>query len=452
MKKIIRFLILSFLLSSTVSTQAQLLVQTLAGDGPSIFYNAFSGVAVDALGNVYTTDFFQHRIRKITPNGVMTVFAGKGERGKVDGIGTDAQFDQPVGIAVDASGNVYVADQQNNVIRKITPDGNVTTFAGSGKIGHTDDIGILAEFASPSGVAVDASGNIYVADTGNNLIRKITPDGQVSTLAGSGIRAITNGVGIEASFIEPRNLTVDGFGNVYVAQEYLIRKITPDAIVTTFAGSGHSGNTNGAGSGASFHNIAGMTTDIDGNLYVADLYNNVIRKITPDAVVSTYIGTGEYGMANGLVTEATFGYPSDVTIDAYGNMYVSEDGNYLIRKITGKPTITPPVIPSTTPTTPITPTDPIVTGTQLYNSGFEMKLYPIPASNEFTLALTLADESDIRMELMNSEGSKVAYIQKVSQIGYQELTLSVQSLPAGMYVANIYSGSKMSSQKVVIIR
>jgi len=435
MKILLKILVLLFLLSSTLLTQAQILVKTLAGDGPSIFYNAFVGVAVDGWGNVYTTDFYQNRIKKITPNGVMTVFAGKGPRGNVNGIGTDAQFDQPIGIDVDAFGNVYVADQQNNVIRKITPDGEVTTFAGSGNIGTTNNIGILAEFANPSGVAVDVSGNIYVADTGNRLIRKITPDGQVSTLAGSGQQGIINGIGTEASFMEPWHLTVDVSGNVYVTDNgnNFIRKITSEGIVTTLAGTLYYDYA--VGNEARLHKPSGMAADKDGNLYVADLYNNVIRKITPDGTISTYVGTGEYGMTNGLLTEATFGYPSDVAIDAFGNMYVSEDGNYLIRKISGKPITT-----SST------------TGIEFFNAITDIKLYPIPASNQLRLSLTLKNESDVRFELINSNGAMVATTEAVHGAGYKELSLSVQSLPAGLYVANIYSGNEVRCQKVIITR
>lgn len=435
MRKFLHALILPLLFSLTLFTQAQILVRTLAGNGPSTAYAAFPGVAVDGFGNVYATDFYLNQIRKITPNGVMTVFAGQWDRGRTDGIGNQAQFYQPIGIDVDAAGNLYVADQLNHLIRKITPDGAVTTFAGSGNSGSSNGTGILAEFSIPSGVALDALGNIYVADTGNNLIRKITPDGVVTTLAGSGQAGKTDGAGIDASFTEASNLTVDASGNVYVADPFnnLIRKITPDGTVTTLAGTGQVGNVDGVGTEASFHHPNGMAVDKDGNLFVADLYNNIIRKITPDGTVSRYVGTGIYGMTNGLVTEAEFGYPSDVAIDASGNMYVSESGNYLIRKISGQPIATTSSIQSLS----------LIT---------DMKLYPMPASNQLILALSFLEESDLRLELINSEGVKVATTEIIYGSGHVELSLSVQSLPAGMYIANIYSGSQINSQKVVIVR
>ena len=166
-------------------------------------------------------------IRKITPEGLVTTFAGSGTRGSSDGTGASASFYFPMGLAVDSSGNVYVADEANNLIRKITPTGVVSTFAGSGSRGSTNGTGTEASFNGPIGIALDSSGNVYVSDNGNHLIRKITSAGVVSTLAGTGSQGFENGEGTAASFYSPNGISVDSTGNVYVADTYnhLIRKI-----------------------------------------------------------------------------------------------------------------------------------------------------------------------------------------------------------------------------------
>ena len=177
---------------------------------------------------MYVADTNNHLIRKITPTGVVTTLAGSGELGGANGTGDAARFGHPFGVAVDSSGNVYVADSYNNLIRKITPAGVVSTLAGSGGTGSANGTGTAASFFSPTGIAVDSSGNVYVAELANHLIRKITPAGVVSTLAGSGVSGNAYGTGTAASFASPYGVAVDSSGSVYVLQykDMLIRKIT----------------------------------------------------------------------------------------------------------------------------------------------------------------------------------------------------------------------------------
>ncbi|MCP5502449.1 MAG: hypothetical protein H7A25_21305 [Leptospiraceae bacterium] len=267
--------------------------------------------------------------------GDVTTLAGSGTAGSADGTGTAASFDFPMGIAVDTSGNIYVADFNNNKIRKISSSGEVTTLAGSGTAGSADGNGTAASFNTPQGVTVDASGNIYVADSGNYKIRKVTSSGVVTTLAGSGSSGSADGNGTAASFNTPQGVTVDASGNIYVADSgnYKIRKVTSSGVVTTLAGSGSSGSADGSGTAASFSFSQGITVDANGNVYVADSYNNKIRKITSAGVVTTLAGSGTVGSADGNGTAASFSSPFGIAVVSSGVVYVADRDNNRIRKI-----------------------------------------------------------------------------------------------------------------------
>ncbi|GAB4087972.1 hypothetical protein GCM10028785_06410 [Hydrogenophaga soli] len=303
------------------------------GSGSAARFSSLNGVAVDSRGNVYATD--ATAIRKITPEGVVTTWAGRaGELGSADGPVGEARFGIPIGIAVDSRGEVYVADagipgiRLNNTIRKITSDGLVTTLAGSaGKEGSADGRGSAARFNWPKGLAVDASGNVYVADSSSGTIRKINPEGMVTTLAGRAkVTGSEDGSGGAARFELPQGLAVDSRGNVYVSDSFTIRKVTPEGAVTTLAGrAGERGNADGPGSAARFNSASGVTVDGRGNLYVADTGNNTIRKVTPDGVVTTLAGRGGHsGIKDGIGSAAEFGSPQGLVVDSSGNVYVAE--------------------------------------------------------------------------------------------------------------------------------
>jgi len=293
------------------------------------------GLALDNAGNLYIADEGNSLIRKIDPATNVTTFAGMvGVIGLANGADSLSSFNKPFSVAADASGNIFVADAGNNVIRKITPDGTVSTFAGTGVAGADD--GIQATFNSPLSVATDQAGNVYVADYGNDLIRKITADGTVSTIAGKkGVSGTADGPDTTARFNLPESLAVDAAGNIYVADNgnNKIRKITAAGVVSTLAGNSSVGNANGNGASASFHSSFGITVDAAGNVYVADAGNNMIRKITPDGTVSTFAGSGIKGAGNGTGTQATFNTPAGLAVDVAGNVYVSDENNNLIRKI-----------------------------------------------------------------------------------------------------------------------
>lgn len=301
-----------------------------------------SGVTVDSAGNVWVADTFNHIIRKITPDGVVTTPAGlAGQSGSADGTNNAARFNQPSGVAVDSSGNIYVADTGNYTIRKITPEGVTTTLAGlAGEYtSPTDGTGGAARFNQPNDVALDSAGNVYVADAYNSAIRKITPAGIVTTLAGRvGAYGSTDGTNDAARFSYPNGVAVDSTGNVYVADSnnQTIRKITSVGVVTTLAGlAGESGNADGTNSTARFYQPNGVAVDGVGNIYVADTYNNTIRKITPSGVVTTFAGqAGQGGGDDGNGSTARFNSPFGIALDKLGNVYVAEIYGATIRKIT----------------------------------------------------------------------------------------------------------------------
>jgi sugar lactone lactonase YvrE len=317
-------------------------VSTLAGDGTAGDADALGtaarfdrpyGIAVDAAGNVYVADTDNNRIRKISSAGLVSTLAGSGTAGYLDAFGTSAEFDGPYGIAVDAAGYVYVADLDR--IRKISPAGYVTTLAGDGTAAYADGPGASAQFNSPCGVAVDAAGNVYVADSANNRIRKISPAGMVSTLAGDGTGAYADGFGTAAQFQDPFGVAVDAAGNVYVADSTncRIRKISPAGYVTTLAGNGTAAYADGFGTAAQFNHPFGIAVDAVGNVYVADSTNCRIRKISPAGMVSTLAGDGTSGFTDGPGTSARFNLPFGVAVDTAGNVYVGDEGNNRIRKI-----------------------------------------------------------------------------------------------------------------------
>ncbi|WP_170827426.1 BspA family leucine-rich repeat surface protein [Roseivirga sp. 4D4] len=317
---------------------------TIAGTGGADFINgngtsaAFAfpaGVAVDNAGNIFVADQDNHVIRKITPSGDVSTFCGSGIQGFADGSAGVARFDNPKDLAFDNSGNLLVADLSNNRIRKVAPDGTVTTLAGSGAAGFINGNGTSAVFRFPAGVAVDAANNVFVADQDNHVIRRITPTGDVTTFAGSGTEGFADGSSGVARFDDPKDLAFDNSGNLYVAdfQNNRIRKITPDGTVSTLAGSGAAGFVNGNGTSAVFRFPAGVAVDAFGNVCVADQDNHVIRLITPNGDVSTFAGSGIEGFADGDATTAQFDDPKDITFDNAGNLYVADFENNRIRKL-----------------------------------------------------------------------------------------------------------------------
>ena len=302
-----------------------------------------NGLAVDGSGNFYVADTGNQRIRRIDPDGVITTIAGTGDWGDGGdgGPATEAQLNHPDGLAVDGSGILYVAELFGHRIRRIDPEGVITTIAGTGKRGYGGDGGPAteAQLNLPATLAVDGSGNLYVAETGNRRIRRIDPEGVITTIAGTGERGFggDGGPATEA-LLGPRALAVDGSGNLYVAdlRNYRIRRIDSEGVITTIAGTGERGygGDGGPATEAQLNHPNGLAVDGSGNLYVADLGNYRIRRIDSEGVITTIAGTGKLGFGRDGVpaTEALL-LPTELAVDGSGNLYVTDNFNHRVQVI-----------------------------------------------------------------------------------------------------------------------
>ncbi len=314
----------------TASTFAGSTEGYVDGDISIATFNRPTGMATDAAGNIYVTEYGNHTVRKITPAGQVSTLVG-GFNGFADGTGTDAKLFRPTDIIMGVDGFLYVADSWNNRIRKVSLAGVVTTFAG-GSSGFVDGMGNAAKFNKPSGLTTDADGNIYVADLENQSIRKITTAGVVSTLAG-GTEGYNNGTGSSAQFKDPRAIVLSNNNELMVTDQFgrTVRKVTLAGVVTVFAGNGVSGSSDGVGTSSSFGVPNGITIDNDGNLLVSDRSEHNIRKITPNAEVTTIAGTRSSGSNDGVASQATFYNPAGMLVTADGTIYIADYDNHRIR-------------------------------------------------------------------------------------------------------------------------
>jgi trimeric autotransporter adhesin len=346
---------LFFLQMSFIGFAQSEIISTVAGNNrfignggfataASLYYS--SGVSVDSSGNLYIADTGNNRIRKVTGGGIISTVAGNGNSGYSGDGGTAAlaQLDDPSGVAVDSSGNLYIADTGNNRIRKVTAGGIISTVAGNGNSGYSGDGGpaALAQLDHPYSVAVDSSGNLYIADTYNSCIRKVTAGGIISTVAGNGKFGFSGNGGSAtlAQLSVPFGVAVDSSGNLYIADTYnsCIRKVTAGGTISTVAGNRNSGYS-GDGSTATLAQLSvptGVAVDSSRNLYIADTGNNRIRKVTAGGIISTVAGNGNSGYSGdgGTATLAKLDYPYSVAVDSSGNLHIADTFNSCIRKVT----------------------------------------------------------------------------------------------------------------------
>ncbi|MGD0446232.1 MAG: chitobiase/beta-hexosaminidase C-terminal domain-containing protein [Edaphobacter sp.] len=341
----------------TSGTTSGGIISTVAGDG-TLGFSGDGGAAtsaelsnpggfvLDSSGNLYIADSLNNVVRKVTAAGIISTVAGDGTKGYTGdgGAATSAELNLPNGVAVDSSGNLYIADSLNNVVRKVTTAGIISTVAGDGTQGYTGDGGAAtnAELHLPNSITMDSSGNLYIADSLNNVVRKVTAAGIISTVAGNGTQGYT-GDGEAATSAElnlPYSVTMDSSGNLYIADtgNDRIRKVTAAGIISTIAGAGAQGYTGdgGAATSAALNQPNGVAVDSSGNLYIADTGNNVVRKVTAAGIISTVAGNGvgAFSGDGGAPTGAELNQPWDVSVDSSGNLYISDSANHRIRKVT----------------------------------------------------------------------------------------------------------------------
>ena len=308
--------------------------------------NGPSGVALDSAGNLYIADTANHRIREVAVGaGNISTVAGNGTAGYSgdNGPASAAELHSPVGITFDSAGNLYIADQGNGVIRKVNPSGTITSVAGNNEVGYSGDNGpaTQATLYAPSGVALDSTGNLYIADTGNNRIREVNTSGIITTIAGNGTAGYSgdNGPATGASLNQPSAVIAGSSGVLYVADtaNHVIRQVSAAGTITTIAGNGTAAYTGDGGpaTSASLHAPGGVAVDGSGNLYIADSGNNAIRLVPPGGSIATVVGTGTIGFSGdgGPAAAALLDAPRSVAFDALGNLYLSDQGNQRIREV-----------------------------------------------------------------------------------------------------------------------
>ena len=352
------FGLVCLLLPASSRAQMQLVpvITTVAGNGSGSYsgdggpatsaelYNPLA-VALDASGNLYIAEYSNNRVRKVSPSGIITTVAGNGTQGYSgdNGPAASAELYHPFGVALDASGNLYIADWGNDRIRMVSPSGIITTVAGNGTPGYSGDNGPAtgAELNYPTAVALDASGNIYIADVYNSLIRMVSPGGIITTVAGKGSQGYSgdNGPATGAELDYPSGLALDASGNLYIADEVnnRIRMVSPSGIIITVAGNGTQGYSgdNGPATSAELNSPTAVALDAFGNLYITDNANNRIRMVSPSGIITTVAGNGTQGYSgdNGPATGAELSGANGVALDASGNLYFADEYTNRIREV-----------------------------------------------------------------------------------------------------------------------
>ncbi len=449
-----RYLYISLLVfASLPSIVKGQIITTVAGNGTAgysgdggqatdaeLYYP--SGITTDAAGNLYIADYSNNRIRMITTAGIISTLAGNGTQGyNGDGSSaTDAELYHPSDIAFDDKGNLYIAEVGNNRIRQINTLGIITTVAGKDTSGFSGDGGqaTAAKLQTPSGIAFDADGNIYIADAGNNRIRMINTLGIINTQVGNGAFGF-NGDGGQATAAKlgyPWGVTFDAAGNLYIVDQSnnRIRKVNTAGIISTVTGTGTQGYSGDGGQAtvAELNNPWEVTFDAIGNLYIADLGNNRIRTINTAGIISTIVGTGTLGYSGdgGQATAAKLNNPTGIVLDITGNLFIADEYNQRIRKVTNV----------------------AAAGIEQFaNSNEQVTVYPNPASTSLTLTLSKV-EGTCSVSIYDMMGKLVMQHTCFPPSEGQGEAINVADLNEGVYNISIASNGATANKRVVIVR
>ena len=408
------------------------------GDTSVARFNNPFGIALGPEGYLYLADGNNHVIRKVSTEGQVTTYAGAGIAGYADGPANEARFNSPINLCFDPEGNLYVSDFLNQRIRKISPSGEVTTIAGTASPGYADGPALEAQFNYPRGICIDNQGNLYISDSWNHRIRKISTGGIVSTWAGGGtsmgvqsVGSYVDSTGTGARFYTPTELTIDASNNIYVADAYnhRIRKIDTNQSVTTLAGSGGfgpdaGGFQDGPGATARFNVPTACHATPSGDVYVGDGSSNRVRKITPGGYVTTFAGSGAAGFEDGLDTLAQFNFPRGITLDNSRNrLYVVDFGNHALRYIQLEP----------------------VSGTE-EPGAIQFQVYPNPCNDWVTINLG-QERSHVTITLSNTSGQE---LQTKNITPSKTISLNLAGLPPGLYYLSARQGEHTLVTKKLI--
>ena len=396
-----------------------------AGDGGLAInaqLNSCTAVAVDGAGNVYIADKGNNVVRKVNTAGIISTFAGIGAAGfgGNGGNATAALLNMPTSVATDGAGNLYISDQGNNRIRKVTPFGIISTFAGNGIATYTGDADSahLASINGPEGIAVDVSGNLLIADAGNHVIRRVSTSGIISTVAGSGVigNSGDGGSALAARLYNPSGIATDVTGNIYIADvlNNKIRKVSSSGVISTFAGTGTAGNTGngGAAVAASLRFPSGVATDGLGNVYIADQGNYNVRVVTASGVISNYAGTSTSGYDGdgGLATSAKLGSPKTVYVDGWGRVYIADNTNHVIRTITSAASVG------------------TVSATQ------QLSVFPNPTTGDFTISMP--STYSVAVVSVTDILGKVVFQQQITN-SLKSFEINLSNILPGNYIVSL---------------
>ena len=447
------FLLLLFAFAVYTSPSQAQIITTFAGDGEGAStgtgsytgdgglanqagLNSCTAVTFDGAGNVYIADRDNNVVRKVDFNGVISTFAGTGTAGYNGDHFTAnvAELNKPYAVAVDAAGNVYIADYGNHVVRMVSTAGIITTIAGTGTAGYSGNGGAAtaATLHNPQGIAVDQYANIYVSEAGNNVVRKITASsGMISTVAGNGTIGYSGNGGnaTGAQLDGPAGIAVDAFGDIYVADYYnnVVRMVDTNGIINNFAGTSAVGNTGdgGAAASATLHTPSGVSVFGHGNVYISDQGNNVVRVVDQSGIITRFAGSATNGYTGdgGQATAAQLSSPKGLAVDGLGKVYIADYDNNVIRLVSY-----PEAVQS------------VAKGAE------ELKVYPNPNNGSFNISLPAA-WTLATITITDVTGNEVT---KIANTKLHELSINLGYLPSGSYFISAVSGGKTYSQKIVL--